>query len=299
MSYAKKIITHPWPAGMLAILFSFLPFISWLALILIGLMTLCRGPRIGLWIAVCAAAPACVYGFNHPDALLVNTIGGCFYTWLSAMVFWYSRSWNLVLEVTLLCALIGIAIIHLLVPDIASWWVHHYHDYLNELQRQVTQLDEINGSDVVQILGALNESDVIPRLASITTGIVFALVLLFNLINILLARVWQISAFDSHSRISQELNTIRIGYVALIAFMMTLIMALVGWPLAFDFIPIFMAIYFCAGLSLLHFYANRIKNGVIGLVIIYALMVFLPAYVIPLLLSCALLDTLFNFRQRA
>lgn len=298
MSYAKKITNYPWPAGMLAIILSALPLIRWLALILIGLMTLCRGPKIGLWIAFCAAVPALIYGFYKPDVLLINTIGGCLYTWLSAMVFFYSRSWNLVLEATLVFALIGIAIVHISIPDISVWWTHHYHDYLRELENHLTQLDEMNGSDVAQMLGLVNESSIISRLSSMTTGIIFAFILLFNLINLVLARGWQIVAFDSHSRISQELNSIRLGYVALSGLLFTITSVWAGFPLAWDFLPIFVAIYFCAGLSLLHFYANRIKNGAIGLVIFYALMVFLPHYIIPLLLSCALLDTLFNLRQR-
>lgn len=297
---AKKIVNNPWPAGMLAMALSAIPLMGWLAFILIGLMTLCRGPRMGFWIALCAAVPATIVGaYDHLDVLLANAVGGCFYTWLSAVVWWYARSWTLVLEATLVFALIGVAIIHVLMPDITVWWVNNYHESLQKLQAHLAQMDDFSDGDVSQLLGIVNESGIIQKLARITTGLVFALILIFNLINVLLARIWQIAAFDSGSKLSQELINIRLGYVAIAGFALTILAAQLEVVLAWDYIPIFVGIFFCAGLSLLHFCAGRMKNGTIPLVIFYALMVFFPAYVIPLLLCCAILDTLIDLRARA
>jgi len=300
MSFAKKLITYPWPAGMLAMVFSLLPLMGWISFILIGLMTLCRGPKMGLWVAVCAALPAIWIGFNdHPDVLLANAVGGCFYTWLAAVVFWYANSWTLVLEATLIFALLGIALIHILIPHLNIWWVNNYHEFLQMLQDQLASINQdTNDSEFALMLSMINESGLISSLARMTTGMVFSIILIFNLINLLLARLWQISAFNSSCRIGSELTNIRIGYVALIAMILTVVAILFKIEIAYDLLPIFLAIFFCSGLSLLHFLAGNLQNGTFLLVIFYALMIFFPTYIIPLLLASALIDTLIDVRKR-
>lgn len=302
VTIAKKIVDHPWPAGMLAMFCSAIPLMGWIGFVLIGLMTLCRGPKAGLWVALCAAIPAIAYGaadLNHLDVVLYNAVGGCFYTWLSAMVLWYARSWTLVLEATLVFALVGVAVIHLIVPDITAWWIQNFHSTLTHLQSRLAEIEDFSDMDVSQMLSVIDDSGIMQQLARMATGTVFAFILIFNLFNLLLARLWQIMAFDSGSRLSRELITLRIGYVGVIAFALTILSAWLGVDLAWDFLPVFVGIFLCTGLSLLHFFANKMKNGAIPLVIFYALMVFFPTYVIPLLLICALLDTLIDLRVRA
>ncbi len=298
--YAKELIAEPWPAAMLAMACAAIPLMGWGAFILIGLMTLCRGPKLGLWVAFCAAIPAIVKGaYTHQtDVLLANAIGGCFYTWLSATVFWYSRSWTLVLEATLIFAIIGLAMIHWLMPDITDWWIKNYQNLLQQFQTQVASLDEFNDGEMNQILTLIRDSGFLQILSRITTGVVFAFILVYNLVNLLVARLWQIVAFNSHARLSQELMNIRMGRLSLLGFILSIAAAYYHLMLAWDFIPIFVALFLCAGLSLLHFHTSRLKNGTILLVMVYALMICFPTYIIPVLLSAALLDSLVNIRQR-
>ena len=299
MAYAKRIVSNPWPAGMLAIVFSAIPLFGWVGLVLIGLMTLCRGPRLGFWVAVCAAVPAIIAGiYDKPDVMLANAVGACFYTWLSAVVLWYARSWTLVLEATLVFALVGILTVHLLVPDIPIWWVGKYQELLSQFQARLAQVDELNSGDLTQVIDMLSQPVLLDKLARMTTGVTFSLILLFNLVNLFLARWWQIVAFDGNSSLSTELTAIRMGYVALAVFFLTIAGAWFDFALTWDMLPILVTLFLCAGLSLLHFYAAGVKNGALGLVIFYALMITLPAYMISITLILAVLDTIFNLRQR-
>ena len=298
MSYAKSVVRNPWPVGMLAIVFSTIPFMMWLSLILIGLMTLCRGPKFGVWIAFCAAVPSLVIGFmGSPEVVLQYAIGGCFYTWLSAVLLWYARSWTMVLEATLVFALVGIVLVHLLIPDLAAWWIGKYQALFVQLQDQIASVGDASEGELSQVLSVFGQAEVLERIARVTTGVTFSLMLLFNLVNLLLARLWQIVAFDSNNRISQELTAIRMGYVSLIAFVLTVFGIVLDATIFWDFVPIFVVIFLCAGLSLLHFYAGKVKSGTVGLVIFYALMVILPTYAIPAVLTLAFIDTIFNLRQ--
>ncbi len=313
MKYGKYLISHPWPAGMVAMLFSAIPFFGWISLIITGLVTLCRGPRFGLWMMLCASIPSLMVGVTHsPELILTNVIGGCFYMWLSATVFWYATSWTLVLEVTLVLALAGIAIVHILYPDIMTWWINKYQSLLVALQHsleetisqvvaETTDIDNVN-----QFITALSNRDILQTVAKISTGITFSAILLGNLTNLLLARWWQFivnaeqgkGTWVSFKSAVSELSHIRIGYVSMAVFILTFVGINLQINTAWDFIPIFCAIFFCAGLSMLQFFVGRLKNAMFYIVVFCLVLLFFPMYVATTVIFVAMLDTLFNLRAR-
>ena len=304
MKYGKYLINHPWPAGMIAMLFSAIPFLGWISLIIIGLVTLCRGPRFGLWIMLCASVPSLFIGIsNGPELVLTNVVGGCFYMWLSATVFWYAVSWTLVLEATLVFALIGIAVAHALYPDMTTWWINKYQNLLMALQGSVEDaISQVVGdaadTNMSQYIAALSDRQILETIAKVSTGLTFAAILLGNLINLLLARWWQFIVHAEKKSMAAELSQVRIGYIAMGVFMLTFIGVSVQVNMAWDFIPIFCAIFFCAGLSLLQFFAGRIKNALFYIILFFVVLIFFPVYVATTVIFVAMLDTLFNLRAR-
>lgn len=258
---------------------------GFLAAILVGLVTLQKGYKSGLivlaWVALPAVSLLFLHRFGVFDILLLR----CVLVWTFAIVLRTYHSWRLVLELATLLGFIVIFGLHLLIPDIQTWWHTQITNYLKEIS-QVGTLKL--PTDETQLL--------IKRLAPIATGIAGFLVLLGTWIQLLLARWWQ-SYFFNPGGLRKEFIQIRMGNGAAIIISLVMIAALLRFGVAIDVIPIVIMPFMVAGLSLMHLTLVQNKALLIPAILIYVGLFFLPVLVIVLLTIIGYLDSWFDFRR--
>lgn len=289
-------------AAMMALLFSFMPFLGWISAVIIGLITLRKGPLEGLWIVLWASIADIVAAcLGYPDALLFGILGGSVFVWFISWVLWLTTSWTSVLEASLLVGVLTIIILHLVFPDIEAWWVTKYQSVISKSYKDVTWLAQSfgfnNEKDWSAFVKAIKDSDVLLTIARVSTGTLLAFILGIRLIKLVLARWWQAMLFNP-TGLRPELYNIRLSYIASLAFIVVIFGAFLGFDTAFDMLPVFILVFLLAGLSLLHLLSSKFKWGLVCLFIVYFLLVILTPYCMITLITIALIDSMANLRQR-
>lgn len=301
--FGEYLLSSPWVAALMALMFSVLPLFGWLSLTIVGLVTLRKGWRAGLWVTLWASMPSIVFGFfGMTQFWIFGILGGTLAVWGMACFLRYSASWTLLLEVSALFAVLLIAALHLLMPDLPAWWIAKYTELLNQVTQGVSsgqaaapQFDPQVWADFTSVL---QQPDLLAKVARVSTGFSLSFLLLSKWMIVGLARWWQAALFNPQG-LRVELYFVRIGYTALLGFALTVLAMLVlGWLPAWDIFPIFMLLYLLAGLSLLHALLARTPMAILGLSLLYLLMIFLPFYVIGIVAMLACGDTLIDFRGR-
>lgn len=289
-------------AGMWALFFGFMPLLGWVSSVIVGFVTLRQGPREGLWVLFWASVPEVVAAIlGYPEALIFGFLAGGVYIWCMAIVLRNTVSWTYVLEATVLIALTGVLVTHLVVPDVVNWWAGQYHELLNDTEQGLSTLAKLTGltdpEDLQNFVQVMQQGNLIKYISMMTTGLVSAFILLANVINLVLARWWQAILFNPKG-LRQELYGIRLGYLAIIGFLITVGLIFSGVNLAWDLMPVFVAVFLVAGLSLLHYIAAQITGGIIFLGVFYLLTIILPPYFLAFIVITAVIDSLLNIRNR-
>lgn len=289
-------------AMAVAFLTAFIPVIGSISALIATLVTLRKGAVEGALVFIAATLPYILTYFasSNPSELLAfgmlgMMIAGNVVTWFFAVLLRQYSNWNITLEIAALVGLISIALLHLIYPNIQSWWAAQLGAYFTKT------------AETLAAMGPTGESHMLPKDAQLqiiatakryATGFVVASVLFNALLQLAMGRWWQAVMFNPGG-LRVELHQIRLSHLSGIIFLIGMMLAYWGNEIALDVMPILYGVFFIAGLSLLHYLIGAIrKNNWLWLIAAYAGIIWLFPLSFILISIIALLDTWADFRKR-
>lgn len=276
-------------AALVAFLFTLSPLVGipggFVASIIVGFVTLCRGPRSGLFVLAWVAMPAVVLlylqRFGISDILLLR----CVLIWLLAYVLRRLDSWCRVFETAALLSALVVIGMHLAMPNLGAWWASHLTKYIAE----VNSLSSWR-------LTATQSDHLIKSVVPMATGIVAFIVLFGSWLVLMLSRWWQTSIYYP-GRLREEFIGIRNRISMAIVLVLGAVGVVLKQAIVVDLFPILLFLFMMGGLSFLHYVASIAKGFVFVVVLMYLGILFLPLIVVVLLAFIGFLDTWINFRK--
>lgn len=277
-------------AAIVALVFALLPLINLpgglFASIIVGLVTLRKGYKSGLfvlaWVALPAISLLVLKRFGISDILLFR----CVLVWLFAMVLRTYKSWRLVLEVATVIGIATVLVLHALNPDMQGWWTQ----YFNSLMKEVTQTGAWQ-------MAARDMGVAFKQIVPFATGFFGFFVLFGTLVELLLARWWETAMF-SPGALRKEFTNIRMGYTAAFIMLLAVIGIFFKLDVIIDLFPILLLPFMICGLSLLHMSVEWNKNMFIPAVFVYLGLVIFSVLMVILLALAGYIDSWVNFRER-
>jgi hypothetical protein len=284
---AELIMSSRQHAIMLALLFSIIPLVSWVSVVILCLVTLRKGAREGFWLLAWLALPTIVMGvIGYPELALTNLLFNMVYAFCLALVLRYSMSWSLVIEVGAVLGLVGVVAFHLVIGDTqAFWW-------------SLIQSNFVKYSQAMQLKVTLAE--VKPYLyhqVRYLTGINAAFYLLSALLNIALARGLQAMLYNPGG-LRQELYNVRLSRLALGGFVLVFALYLLNVSAAYDALVVAALPLVLAGVSLCHSFLVQAKRAKWGLLGFYMLVLTFFSFSMWILICSAIADGFMNFRRQ-
>ncbi len=277
---------------------AYIPLLGSISILIAGLVTLRKGALEGAIILFAATAPFLLSYYiastpaDQAEMALIAVVAvvvGNILVWLYAILLKRYDNWSLIFELSILVSVLIIGAVHIFNPDIQSWWSTQLTAYF---AKATAGMEGVPNTDIKMQLQAV---DVVKPFA---TGLTILLILLNGLLQLLLARWWEVIMFATPGTLRNELNNIRFGYVAGALFIVILLLSFTGSAVALDIRPVFYGLFSIAGLSLVHCLLLPAKYAWLWLALIYiALIVLFPKSIMVVALF-ALLDVLLDLRRR-
>lgn len=279
-------------AIMTALLLSAIPFFSWIAAVIIGLITLCKGITEGFIVLLWSILPAVVLLVTHASFSWVTSVAfilSCLVVWGMAILLRYYNRLALVLEISGLIFIAIVLLVHLFVPNVSNWWAEHLSNALKQI------LDQI---ETTRIIPFEQLKPTIQWSAQFATGIQAIYLLFTGFIELGVARFLQ-TKIVKPAKLSNELLMIRLDSVATLIALVLVSLALYG-PVAFrDTIPVILLPFVIAGFSLMHYFIVRFNYFIVltCYILVFFIAIFIPI-ALNVLIIAAMMDSIFNFRTR-
>lgn len=259
---------------------------GFIAVLIVGLVTLQKGPKAGFWVLSWVALPTIALLITKHIGLFDVYVLRCAVIWILAVLLRRFQAWGLVL---LVVSLTGIAIIlglHGWNPQLEQWWVTHLTEYMQMMAKdaKVAEAAEVS-------------SELAKQVAPFATGATAFFISLTIVVELAVVRWWQTYLFEP-GKFAQDAILVRAGKITTLLAIAFLAMTLMKYPFAKDALPMTLLPLFAAGLSFLHFIARRNARFIYLLIVIYAGFIFLPALVVSAVALIAFVDTWVDFRKR-
>ncbi|MCB1827721.1 MAG: hypothetical protein KDH94_04770 [Coxiellaceae bacterium] len=287
--FGEYLLARTGRAAGVAFLCALLPLIGFpggfLASIIIGFVTLCRGPRSGLFVMAWVVLPALVLLYLHRfglnDIILLRAV----LVWLFAYTLRRLGSWTRVFEVGLVLGLMVVVAVHIAIPDLTTWWTTHLTKYLADINKATSMK-----------LTAAQSAEFVKRVVPMATGIVAFIVLFGSWLVLLLARWWQ-TAIYYPGRLGDEFIGVRNTVLAAMVLVLGAVGVYLNQAIAIDLFPVLLFPFMMGGLSFMHYLSAAAKGFIVLVVLMYLGIFLLPFIVVVLLALIGFLDTCFNFRK--
>lgn len=299
---AEYLLKHPWQTVAITFLVTFVPMVGIIGVLIAALVTLCQGVIPGLVLTIAASLPyyLSLYLSDKPFTIFVWIVVGVavlinVLTWLFAILLRHRASWSAVLQMGALLGVLVISVIHLVYPDITTWWGNLLQNYYVLAQKQAAAVQE----------GAVNTSEMITRIQNMkffASGLMASVILFQAILQVMIARGWQLRVFGGS--LANELQNIRLSKLAGILFLAGVALSYFGNAVVLDVIIIPYLLFAGAGLSLVHYYINmrRRANAWLWLSLIYLILIVSLLLASPIILlwlaMMALLDVWLDLRKR-
>lgn len=278
---AEYVLRGRKQAILVALLFSVLPFLGWVADAIMALVTLRKGPKEGALVLVCILIPSAIIALaGYPQIWVFSILGGTLTTYSLALTLRHYGSWGAVLQIAMLLGVVAVCIVHATVPDIGDIWAKEINNYVQNLK----------GFDNEGMQKGLQ------FIARIGTGLQVTLLLLGDIFTLLMARLAQAMLYNPQG-LRQELCNIRLGTLGAGLFILVLLGSIAGVDAAIDSLPVVILPFGLAGMSLVHSFIITQKNSKFWLCMFYGLLLLLFLYVIGILVILALCDSWWNLRR--
>ena len=128
--------------------------------------------------------------------------------------------------------------------------------------------------------------DTINTIRHFATGIVTAFVLFTAMIQVIIARWWQV-AIVKRGRMGKELQYIRLSHLAGVLFLASIIFSYLENRVVLDILPVLCLLFGAAGLSLIHYLCGLMggRRGRFWLTLLYVALIYSMA-MMAMLLCC-------------
>ncbi len=287
--FAKYIMRGRRQAIIVALLFTVVPFFSWVSIVITGLVTLCKGPYEGFLVLMWTALPFVVYaakGMWLP--LVINVAFGSCLVWLLAMILRRFASWSLILELLSLLAIVVILVAHYFMPHLQAFWSAKLMHMMSLMESHLGKF----------ALPSKQLKPLVNTVAYYATGAQACYIIFTVLVELAFARMLQAKLFFP-GRLKQEWMQLRLNYIAIIVLVVVGALAFFGSSLFKDTLPVVLLPFLIVGISVGHGYFSYIKPSLVWLfyIMVIVLAMVLPLVVGSLLVLLAMIDTVFPIRK--
>jgi hypothetical protein len=281
---SKKLLENKQHAVFCAGLLALVPFVSWLSVALVTLVTLRKGARPGFEVLL----PALVV-HTVPLMLLmpvptaaVNTLVAYLPCYFAAYALRQTGKWQTVAAVFFIQALATSLLLHWIFPDFISGEFVQLKEFLS-LYKEYPQLLEATNNEANALV-----------LSELFLGVQILSASLTALFSLLFARSIQAKLFKPGG-LKQELKSFRGGRAAVICFALVLAFSYQKNQLAINLLPMTLSYFLASGLGLAYFVFAQKKQTKVYILLGLGL-VLKPFFVLFACVVVGLLDSIFNFR---
>ena len=275
----------------LAIIF---PPLNYLSSGVISLTTLRMGPREGVRVILATLAVfALLAGFLVGQLWVAGLV--LLTSWLPVylvtLVLGYTRSFALSLLTASGLGILVVLLMHVFIPDTASWWQQMLRPFIDNLSQQPSW--QLNAAQTEQVS---------IRLSGLMTGLVAAGVCLNAILGIIIGRAWQSQLYNPGA-FGTEFKQLRLGKAPAVftAVLMALALTTFGRyvPWLMDCLPVMLVVFGIQGLSIVHAIVTIKQKSKAWLITIYVLLVIMLPQMVMILASLGVIDQWFNLRARS
>jgi hypothetical protein len=288
--FGKYLLNKDQNAILIAFLMALLPVFGlptgFVAVLIVGLVTLQKGSKAGFWILAWVALPTVALLVTRQVGLFDLLFLRCVVIWMLASLFRRRQSWVVLFDFVVSIGLAAIIALHLYNPNLQQWWVTELTNYLQKIAVE----SKVKEMSVISV-------ELAKQIAPVATGIMAFFISLTVLMELAVARWWQ-TLISAPGKFMDEMVRYRCGKIALFLAMTFAVMALAKLSFAKDALPVVLLPMFFSGLSLLHFLARTHSRWIFLLIVVYAGFIFVPVLVVSALAVVAFVDTWVDFRKR-
>ncbi len=284
---AELILSSRKNALLYAVVLALLPYCTWLAMMVVALITLRKGEQEGGRIlgGVMLVHGLTVLTTVSPSVALFNTIILFAPTYLAACALRMTSSWQAVAAAMFLLTLASSVVIQTLIPE----WVMSQYAVLQSIL-QASQPDHT-------LVKWLNDTSGVPNvvIANYSLGIQLMCAVISVWSTLLMARSLQAQLFYPGG-FTHELLSFRGNRLSSVVMLLLLGAAWQWNVVAINVIPVLILFYLMAGLSLCASFVMGKKSSRMLLALLILPLLFMPFVMLPLYIVLGLLDSVFNIR---
>lgn len=263
----------------------FLPMF-WCASIVIALATLRNGPKEGLALTCWACLPVMAFVLaQHVDTSAVALVLNYVLMFSLASLLYRFSSWNFLLEFSVFIGFLMVLLLNNYATDLIQAWSI-------TVTTLVTNLEQTK--DIV--LDLEQKAYFIQILTMLAVGLLVLQVLISNVVALLLARAWQASLFNPGG-LAEEFKKIRASKWVSLAVILTSLLCILDYRMAFEFLPVLFLPHLVGAVSLVHHLADKNPNKQIFLGIFYITALIAASIVMPVLILVGFIDSFYDYRK--
>lgn len=283
---AQVVMRSRLQAGIMALLFSLLPFVTVLASVIVALRTLRNGAVDGLSVLVWLALPGIALFLTRGEyaALIQQFLLSGVLVWGLAAVLGHTGRWADVLKVAAGLGVVAVVVAYRVVPGIESYWLHLY-------QATFTHLKSLGATVEPAAL-----QTVLPQMAVLGTGLRIFVLLLSALFAVGLGR-WMQSMLYNPGGLRRELYGLRLDSVAVVGLALIVGCRFAGFTFATSTLCVAILPFIVAGLCHVHRRLSAAPHAAVCLIVFYVVFVLVSPYVIMGLVLLAIADIYLRGKQ--
>lgn len=280
--YCKVLLESKKHAIIYAVIFSMLPFASWLSVALVSLVTLRKGAKSGFDVLLPAMVMHSVplMMLIPLSSVLINALIAYLPCYFAALSLRKTEKWEVVCGVFFTQAVMGCLLIQLIAPVFIV-------DQFNQFKTILTQYQEFVDTN----LNVMN-SLIWPQLFF---GIQILSIIVSALISLIFARSMQAKLFVPGG-LRNELMTFRSGRLSFLVLIGTFLASYYEVPLAVNVLPIVLCYFLVSGFGLVYFIFSR-KHQTKVFILLMLLIILRPTFILCVYIVLGSLDSLINFRS--
>lgn len=281
LKQSKLMLEHKQQALWLAMVLSVVPFVSWLSVAIVALITLRKGARQGFEIMLPALVVHLIplMMLVQWDSAVVNTVLEYLPCYAAALVLRQTAKWQYVFGAFVLQSLVCFALIQLFVPEFPAEQYQQFQELFAEYQ---------------DIIRTASEGINVTTLEQLLVGLQLVGIMASSLFSLSFARSIQSKLFLPGG-FSEELAAFRCGKWSLLLLVAVSVASYYGLALGLCLLPLTASCFFLSGVNLLVNISGKRKQ--MTLMTLLALLLFTrPMLILLAFIVIGSLDSIFNFR---
>lgn len=281
---SKLLLENKQQAIFFAIVFSVLPFISWLSVSLVVLITLRKGAKCGFEVMLPALIVHSVplMMLLPLEDVLINALIAYVPCFLAALTLRRTNSWQITFGVFLIQAMLGFLLIQCCAPDFISNQLNQLKGILSQYQAY-QELINSNSEQLGSII-----------LAYLFFGFQLLGIVVSSVISLMFARSIQAKLYVPGG-FANEILKFRSGKLSFLVLAAVSLASYYEVPFSVSMLPLLLAYFLISGFNLAFFILAR-KRQVRVAVLLILLILLKPTFVIFAYIVFGSLDSLINIR---